>query len=148
MWVSPAGASRGPIRPRSAEDVADRSSGALDPPADVARRRLDPVQPRHGAVELDGEAGAVVLHDLQLGLEIAAPALGLKPPRHRCLEQPKRRLEPPHPIVEGNRHVDPKPGEKPAKRMLLNTRRGERKAQSRRRPDRAGAHLTRDSALA
>src|SRR5215207_4146835 len=83
-----------------AEHVADDAGGALDAAADVARRGLDPVQPRKRAVELDGEAGAIVLHDLQLGLKIAAPALGFEAPRHRRLEQPEGRVEALHRIVE------------------------------------------------
>src|SRR5215207_9425848 len=114
------------------EHVADDAGGALDAAANVARRGLDPVQPRKRPVELDGEAGAIVLHDLQLGLEIAAPALGFEPPRHRRFEQPEGRVEALHRIVEWTCHAV---SEKPAKGTPLNTRRHEIKPQSPRMPD-------------
>src|SRR4051812_39808438 len=82
------------------EHVAHGADGAVHPPADIGGRGLHAGEPRAGALELDGKPGAVVLHDLQLGLEGAAAAFEIEPPPERRLERAERRLEPPHRIVE------------------------------------------------
>ena len=82
------------------EHVAHGADGAVHPAADVGGRGLHAGEPRAGALELDGKPGAVVLHDLQLGLEVAAAAFEVEPPPERRLERAERRLEPPHRIAE------------------------------------------------
>jgi hypothetical protein len=61
-------------------------------------------KPGQSAVELDRETRPIVLHDLQLGLEIPAPPLRLEPARHRGLDERKGALKPLHRLLERQRH--------------------------------------------
>ena len=54
--------------------------GDADALADIVGCRLDSVETGQRAVEFAGEAGTIVLHELEFGFQIAAPPFGFQPP--------------------------------------------------------------------
>jgi hypothetical protein len=53
---------------------------ALQPPFGLAMGEVEAAHPRQRAVQLDGEARAVVLHDGELFFEVAARRIGPRTP--------------------------------------------------------------------
>src|SRR3954454_13933839 len=83
--------------------VADGADGAMHTALDVIGGHLDAVETSRGAFQLDGEASAVVLHELELGLQVATAMLDIEAPRDRDLESSERRLQALERVVQ-NRH--------------------------------------------